>query len=75
MIKINNNYYAKNAIIGITSIERVKEDGVFYYRFKVYINMANDALEEIVSIIDADHNSLGKINYQHNNLLKNFDIC
>lgn len=74
MIKINNNYYAKNAILGITSIERVEKDSVFYYRFKIYIDMADNILEEIVQIADGDHNSLGKINHQHNSILSNFDI-
>jgi len=73
MIKINDNYYAKNAIIGITSIDRVKEDFVFYYKFKVYINMVDCVLEEIVIINDTDDRSLGIITYQHNSLIRKFE--
>jgi len=75
MIKINNNYYAKDSIKGITEIERIEEECVFYFRFNVFINIGDGVIHEIITVNDDSANSLGKINYIHNYLLRNFEIC
>jgi hypothetical protein len=70
MIKINNNYYAKNTIKKVTEIIRTEENCVHYYQFSVYIELGDKILiEETIKAQNDSSNALRQITALFNQLL------
>jgi hypothetical protein len=72
MIKINDNYYARDTIKKVTPITRKEENCVYYFIFSVYISLGDSVITEHVISVDNDNSdSLSNINYLFDELLKN----
>jgi len=71
MIKINDNYYAKDTVKKITTIERVEDNCVHFFQFKVYINLGDGIIiEETVSVHNDSNKALNHVNDLFSEILK-----
>lgn len=71
MIKINDNYYAKDTIKKVTPIIRTEENCVHYFQFSVYVNLGDGIIiEETVSVHNDSNKALNHINNLFSEILK-----
>lgn len=71
MIKINDNYYAKDTVKKITTIERVEENCVHFFQFKVCINLGDGIIvKEVISVHNDNSGALKQVNNLLSEILK-----
>lgn len=72
MIRVNENYYAKDVIKQISLVKKIEENCVHYLQFSVYISLGDRIVrEEIVRVDNNNGDGLTSINYIFNELLNN----
>jgi len=73
MIKINDNFYAKDTIKKVTPIIRTEENCVHYFQFSVYTNLGDgEVIEETISVHNNSNEALSRIDDLFNKILKQF---